>query len=196
VVSRLVFTGLIALVALQRVFEMRLSKRNEARMTALGGKEHFPGHFKAMKLLHLGWFFSMLAEVYLFKRPFLPSLSGIAALLFAAGQGLRYAAIRTLDWRWSVRIFVLPGFEPEEGGIYRYIRHPNYLGVILEILAMPLIHSAYITTLVFSLANGILLAKRISKEEDALETASGYQSIFSKRPRFFPRLSIRRLEEK
>ena len=186
-VSRLFFTGLIAALALQRVFEMRLSKVNEARMEERGGSEHFPGHFRVMKLLHTSWFFSMLAEVYLLKRPFLPGLTSAAAILLAAGQSLRYAAIHQLGWRWSVRIFTLPGQKLEAGGIYRYIRHPNYLGVILEIAAVPLIHSAYLTALAFSLANGILLAVRISREEEALEAAYGYQSIFEKRPRFLPR---------
>ena len=156
-------------------------------MAARGGKEHFPGHFRVMKLLHLSWFFSMLAEVFLLKRPLIPILSGAAAVLFGAGQSLRYAAIRQLDWRWSVRIFTLPSLQPEAGGIYRYIRHPNYLGVVLEILAVPLIHGAYLTSLVFSLANGILLAVRISREEEALQAASGYDNKFSKLPRFLPR---------
>jgi methyltransferase len=99
---------------------------------------------------------------------------------------LRYAAIRLLGWRWSVRIFTIPGEQPITGGIYRYIRHPNYLGVIMEIAAMPLIHSAYLTALVFSLANGILLAVRIKKEEEALDMASSYEETFSKQPRFVP----------
>ncbi len=156
-------------------------------MAELGGQEHFPGHFKVMKLLHLTWFFSMLAEVHLLKRPFQPFLTGAAAILLVAGQSLRYAAIRQLDWRWSIRIFTLPNLQPEEGGIYRHIRHPNYLGVILEIAAMPLIHNAYLTALAFSLANGILLAVRISREEEALEAAYGYKRTFSNQPRFIPR---------
>jgi methyltransferase len=186
VVSRFLFTGLIALLALQRVSEMRLSKANEARMVARGGQEHFPGHFTVMKLLHLGWFASMLAEVFLLKRPFLPVLTSAAAVLLAAGQSLRYAAIRQLGWRWSVRIFTLPGQKPEAAGIYQYIRHPNYLGVILEIAAVPLIHTAYLTALLFSLANGILLSVRISREEEALEASQSYNRFFSNRPRFLP----------
>jgi methyltransferase len=128
----------------------------------------------------------MLSEVYLLKRPFLPALSATGAVVMAAGQGLRYAAIRLLGWRWSVRIFTIPGEQPINEGVYRYIRHPNYLGVILEIAAMPLIHSAYLTALVFSLANGILLTVRIKKEEEALDRASSYEETFSKQPRLVP----------
>jgi methyltransferase len=185
-VSRYIFTGLVALLAVQRIAEMRLSNKNEALITARGGQEHFPEHFRFMRLLHLAWFASMLSEVYLLKRPFLPALSATGAVVMAAGQGLRYAAIRLLGWRWSVRIFTIPGEPPINEGVYRYIRHPNYLGVILEIAAMPLIHSAYFTALVFSLANGILLTVRIKKEEEALDRASSYEETFSKQPRFVP----------
>jgi methyltransferase len=185
-VTRYIFTGLVALLAVQRVAEMRLSKKNEARIAARGGQEHFPEHFRVMRLLHLAWFASMLSEVYLLKRPFLPALSATGAFVMAVGQGLRYAAIRLLGWRWSVRIFTIPGEQLIIEGVYRYIRHPNYLGVILEIAAMPLIHSAYLTALVFSLANGILLAVRIKKEEEALDRASSYEEIFSKQPRLLP----------
>ena len=166
---------------------MRLSNKNEAQMAAKGGQEHYPGHFKVMKLLHFSWFISMLAEVFFLKRPFLPALSGAAAVMFAAGQSLRYAAIRKLDWRWTVRIFTLPGEHPVTGGIYRYIRHPNYLGVILEIAAVPLIHNAYLTALGFSMVNGLLLAVRIHKEEEAMERANQYKTTFSALPRFLPR---------
>ncbi len=95
-------------------------------------------------------------------------LSLLALVTLIAGQGLRYAALLSLGWRWTVRVMTIPGLPPVRNGIYRYLRHPNYLGVVLEILAVPLLHSAYVTAIVFSLANMLLLTARIRTEDRAL----------------------------
>jgi len=113
-------------------------------------------------------------------------LSALALSIFLLGQVLRYAAIRTLDWRWTVRIMTLPDAPPIEAGVYRYIRHPNYLGVILEIAAAPLLHTAYLTSIVFTLANAGLLIARIRAEERALNRHNAYEQVFKDRPRFIP----------
>jgi methyltransferase len=83
---------------------------------------------------------------------------------------------------------ILPGAQPINHGIYRFIRHPNYLGVILEIGAVPLLHSAYLTAIVFSIANALLLAWRIRTEETALKAHNSYEQIFADRPRFLPKI--------
>lgn len=171
-VTRAVFTGLVVLLALQRLYELRLSARNESIIRVRGGREHAAWQVRAMKVLHTGWFIAMLVEVYAWRRPLLPALCLLALVTLAIGQCLRYAAIRTLDWRWTVKVMTLPGLPVVRKGIYRYLRHPNYLGVILEILAVPLIHSAYLTAFVFSLANLLLLHARIRVEEQALHEAS------------------------
>lgn len=185
--TKYLFLAFVLLLAVQRVVELRLSRRNEAWMAAQGGREHAPGQFRFMKAMHALWFVSMLAEVFLLRRPFLPALASAALLFLLLGQALRYAAIRTLGRRWSVRIFTLPGAQPVEAGIYRYLRHPNYLGVILEIAAVPLLHTAYLTALVFSLLNGLVLWGRIRAEEVALRQENDYDQIFARRPRFVPR---------
>jgi methyltransferase len=163
-----IFTGIVALLALQRLFELRLSARNEAIIRSRGGREHAPWQIQAMKLLHTGWFVAMLLEVHLLQRPFVPMLSLLALVALCIGQSLRYAAIRSLKWRWTVKVMTLPGVPLEQQGIYRYLRHPNYLGVVLELFAVPLLHSAFITAIVFSLANLLLLHERIKTEETAL----------------------------
>jgi methyltransferase len=167
-VTRRFFLGFLILLALQRILELRHSKLNETWMRASGGIEHAPGQFKMIKLLHITWFLAMIGEVYYFKRSFIPRLAGLALLLTAIGQSLRYAAIQALGRRWSVRILTLPNTPPVKNGIYKYIRHPNYAGVILEILAVPLLHSAYLTSALWSTANALLLAIRIRREERAL----------------------------
>ncbi len=170
-VTRWVFTGLVALLALQRIYELRLSARHEAFIRARGGREHAAWQVGAMKILHTCWFIAMLVEVHALHRSFVPSLSLLALVILIVGQSLRYAAIRALAWRWTVNVMTLPGRPLVRKGIYRYLRHPNYLGVILEILAVPLLHSAYVTAIVFSLANLLLLAVRIRAEERALADA-------------------------
>jgi methyltransferase len=170
VVTRLLFAGFIAGLGLQRLFELRLSRRNERRMRQRGGREHAPETYRWIVTLHAAWFAAMLLEVFAGRRPFRPRLAALALPLFAAGQALRLTAIRTLGWRWSTRVMTVPGPEGAavRHGIYRYIRHPNYLGVQLEILAAPLLHSAYLTSAVFGVANALLLRDRIRREEQAL----------------------------
>ncbi|MDQ2647541.1 MAG: hypothetical protein M3020_27340 [Myxococcota bacterium] len=184
--SEQVFVAFVALVALQRVAELRLSRRNERWLRERGAQEHAPGHFRAMQLLHTLWFVSSILEVTLLRPLFQTWLAVPAALCFGAGQCLRYAAIRSLGTRWSVRIWTLPGAPPVARGVYRYLRHPNYLGVVLEIAALPLIHSAWRTALLFSVANAALLVVRIRKEEQALSGNGGYDESLGPLPRLWP----------
>ncbi len=174
-VSRALFTAFVILLALQRLYELRISRRHEAIIRSRGGREHAAWQVQVMKALHASWFVAMLVEVYALRRPFIPALSALALLVFAAGQSLRYAALLSLKWRWTVRVMTIPGLPPVQNGIYRYLHHPNYLGVILEILAVPLLHSAYITALVFSVANLLLLTARIRSEDLALLEAMSSQ---------------------
>ena len=171
-VSVWIFTALVILLALQRCYELRLSAKNEAIIRSLGGREHAAWQVQAMKVLHAGWFIAMLVEVYAFDRPFLPAVSLLALVVLLIGQSLRYAAILSLGWRWTVKVMTIPGLPLVRQGIYRYLRHPNYLGVGLEIFAVPLLHSAYLTAIVFSLANALLLSARIQTEDRALLEAA------------------------
>jgi methyltransferase len=186
--TRGIFLLLVLLLGVQRLTELRLSARNERRILELGGREHAPGQFTVMRWLHIAWFLAMIAEVFGLQRPFHPTLALVASLAFLAGQALRYAAIRTLGERWSVRVMTLPGAKPVNQGIYRFIRHPNYLGVMLEIVAVPLLHNAYLTAIFFSVANTLLLAWRIRTEETALKEQNNYEQTFAGRPRFLPKL--------
>ena len=167
--KRMLFAGFVVALGVQRLFELRLSRRNERWMRQRGGCEHAPETYRWIVTLHAAWFAAMLLEVFAGKRRFHPRLAALTLGLFAVGQTLRLAAIRTLGWRWSTRIMTVPGEALEQHGIYRYIRHPNYLGVELEILAAPLVHSAYLTSVMFGVLNALLLRDRICREELALE---------------------------
>jgi methyltransferase len=168
--TRLLFLVFVAGLGLQRLFELRLSRRNERWMLQRGGHEHTPETYRWIVTLHAAWFAAMLLEVFAGRRKLHPQLAALALSLFAAGQLLRLTAIRTLGWRWSTRVMTVPGASPVRRGIYRYMRHPNYLGVELEILAAPLLHSAYLTSVVFGVANALLLRNRIRREELALDS--------------------------
>lgn len=156
----------LALLALERVFELWLSRRNARAAFARGGVESGAGHFPVMAAVHTLFLLSCAVEGSL--RPF-PGALGWAALGGAlVAQALRYWAIATLGARWNVRVIVVPGEPLVSSGPYRFVRHPNYAAVCLELLSVPLIHGAWVTATVFSLANAALLAVRIPAEERAL----------------------------
>lgn len=185
-VTQWIFAALVVLIGLQRLLELRLSARNEAALRAQGAIEAGAGLMPWMRLFHATWLVAMVAEVFYFERPFIPLLAACAMLCALAGQALRYAAIRELGSRWTVRVLVLPDVPPVRRGIYRYLRHPNYVGVVLEIAFIPLIHGAWLTALVFTVLNALILRARIRTEEAALRRASDYEGVFSATPRFIP----------
>ena len=153
---------------MQRLFELRTSHRHIQILLSEGGVEYAFGHYPFMILLHLGWFVAMFLEVVYLNRPFIPILAGIAAAGVLMGNIFRYSAMHALGTRWCTRIVVLPGVSPVRTGIYRYLRHPNYIGVCLEIACIPLLHTAYLTSITFSILNAFLLLVRIRAEEKAL----------------------------
>lgn len=185
-VTQALFAGVVALLIIQRLIELRRSRRNEAKLLAAGGREHGAWQLVLMKLLHGAWFASMLAEVFGLQRPMIPLVAAVAAAGVVSGQLLRYSAIRQLGWRWSVRVITVPGAPLVDAGVFRYLRHPNYLGVILEIASVPLLHGAVFTAFGFSIANAALLLARIRTEERALRLDNDYDRSFSRRRRLIP----------
>jgi methyltransferase len=176
----------LGLVALERLIEVGLSRRHAKWAFEHGGKEFGEGHFTFMKLLHVGFLLSCGAEVSFLDRPFIPLLGYTMFGLALTAMALRYWAVLTLGPYWNVRVVVVPGATPVTTGPYRYLRHPNYVAVILEGFAIPLIHSAWLTAIVFSVLNAWILRERIRCEEEALNTHCGYTEHLGHRPRFFP----------
>jgi methyltransferase len=167
-ITRWIFIGFIVLVAIQRLVEVQVSRRHEKALREAGGVEYAAGQVPVMVGLHAAWLVSMVTEVFILDRPFLPVMFGLAFGVFLIGQVLRYSAIITLGARWTVRVIVLPGQPRVERGIYRYIRHPNYVGVGLEMFFLPLLHGAIFTSVIFGLMNVAFLIWRIKAEEQAL----------------------------
>jgi methyltransferase len=117
--------------------------------------------------------------VWYFDRPFIFPLAAIALIAALIGQVLRYLSMQALERRWTLAVVTLPNAPVVDQGIYRYLRHPNWLGVILEIAAIPLIHGAYLTAIAFSLANAVIISKRIQTEEQALATKANDTGVFA-----------------
>jgi methyltransferase len=107
------------------------------------------------------------------ERPFLPILGWAALTAVFASQTLRWWCIATLGRQWNTRVIVVPGLPLVSRGPYRLLRHPNYLAVVLEGAALPLVHSAWATAAGFTVLNAVLLARRIQVEERALATVAG-----------------------
>lgn len=184
--SRHLFVLLIAAVAAERLVELVLTQRNARRLRARGGFAVGDGHFPAMVVLHTALLAAAPAEVLLLGRPFVPWIGWPALALVAATMALRYWAIATLGDRWTTRIFVVPGEPPVTGGPYRWTRHPNYLAVVVEVAALPLVHGAWLTAVLGSVLNAWLLRTRIRVEERALEDAAPYLARLGSRPRWLP----------
>jgi methyltransferase len=182
VTSRALYLGFLLLLAAERLFEVVLSRRNAARALARGGRESGQAHFPFMVALHTAFLASCAVESAF--RPF-PGALGWGALAVALGaQALRYWAVASLGDRWNVRVIVVRGEAPVQRGPYRLVRHPNYAAVVLEMIAVPLVHGCWATALVFSALNLLVLRVRIRAEEDAL--GAPWQDAFAGRPRFLP----------
>ena len=152
---------------MQRGSELALSARHERALRARGAVEHGRGHFPWIVLLHVLWPPALIAEVeFAGARPG-PTWPVWFALLLIA-QGLRVASIHALGERWTTRIWVLPGVAPVRRGPYRWLRHPNYLAVALELAAAPMLFGAWRTALLATLANAALMAVRIPIEARAV----------------------------
>lgn len=157
----------LAVLAAQRAGELVLSARNARRLLARGAREHAAGHFPLLVLVHVLFPILLVIDVLgLGARPG-PAWPAWLALWFGA-QALRCAAVRALGGRWTVRIFVLPGAPLVRDGPYRFLRHPNYVAVVLELVAAPMMFGAWRTALVVGAINLLALRVRIAEEERAL----------------------------
>ena len=163
-----IYTALVLLVAAVRLVELRVAEAHDAANLARGGREFGRTHHPVMVVLHVGLLVGCIAEVWLLDRPFLPWLGWPMLALLVAAHALRWWCIRTLGQQWTTRVIVVPGAGLVTSGPYRYLRHPNYVAVVLEGIALPLVHTALLTALTFTVLNAALLIVRIRVEERAL----------------------------
>jgi methyltransferase len=157
----------------QRLFELWLSRRNRLRLLARGGKESRPDTYRAMVALHALFLASLAWESHPWRIPLDGRTVGCLGAL-AAVTALRYWTIASLGEYWNTRVIVVPGAQVVRRGPYRFLRHPNYLVIVLEFLLLPLLMRAPATLVLFSLANLAVLRQRIRIEEEALRSGTDY----------------------
>ncbi|MCX5151927.1 isoprenylcysteine carboxyl methyltransferase family protein [Streptomyces sp. NBC_00320] len=163
---------LMALVVAERLAELAVARRGTRWSLSRGAIEYGRGHYPAMVALHTALLAGCVVEPLVADRPFLPALGWPALALVLAAQGLRWWCISTLGPRWNTRVLVVPGLPLVAAGPYRLLRHPNYVAVVVEGAALPLVHTAWMTAAGFTVLNLLLLGVRIRCEEDALAHAA------------------------
>lgn len=179
------YLAFLAALGAERIAELIISARNARWSFAHGAVAAGNGHYPAMAAFHTLFIVSCAAEAVGLRRAFPGTVGWIALAGALAAQALRYWAVATLGRRWNTRIIVLPGVPPVTSGPYRLMRHPNYLAIIMEMICVPMIYGCWITAILFSAGNALLLRVRIRAEESALGQA--YRETFNSVPRLVPR---------
>jgi methyltransferase len=175
---------LILLTGAMRLGELAVSVRRMRERP--GDVVAEPALFAAMVGLHTALVVLPLLEVFLFRRPFLPWLGIPALAVLGVATVLRVWTLYTIGYSWNVRVVRPPPGGVATAGPYAWIRHPNYLVVILELLALPLVHTAWISSLILTLWNALVLRRRIGTEEDTLARDPAWWAAFAGKARFIP----------
>lgn len=162
------FVVVVALVVAERLVELVVSNRNASWSLARGGRETGRGHYPVMVAVHTGFLAAMLVEAFVRRPEPTAALAWSMMLLAVLAQGLRWWCIATLGRRWNTRVIVIPGLPAVRSGPYRLLAHPNYVAVVVEGVALPLIHACWITAVGFTIANAAVLRTRLKVENVAL----------------------------
>jgi len=186
--SVIAFLGLLLAVGLLRLFELRISKRHQKGMAARGAAKIDEPKFRWMVLLHTAVLIGAALEVVLLRRPFIPWLAAPMLAIFLTANAVRWWVIRSLGEHWNVQVVDSTRLGVVTSGPFRYVRHPNYAAVFAEMLALPLIHTAWITAAAGTIGHIAVLAQRLSTEERVLFANPDYRAAMTGKPRFLPGL--------
>ena len=186
--SVIAYLVLLVVVALLRLVELRISKKHQQEMVARGAAKVVDPRFRWMVLLHTAVIVGAAVEVVFLHRPFFPLLAAICFAIFLAANAVRWWVIRSLGEHWNVQVMNSTSLGVVTSGPFRYVRHPNYAAVFVEMLVLPLIHTAWITALAGSLAHVLVLSQRLATEERVLFSDTQYRAAMSGKPRFLPGL--------
>jgi methyltransferase len=179
------YLALLALVALGRIVELRHSRRNQEKLVAAGGNKSPEPGYVWMVALHTCMLMGCGLEVVFLHRTWTPLIGIPSLILFLAANATRWWVIRTLGPRWNVEV-VSASLGVVSSGPYKWVRHPNYSAVFVEMLALPLIHSAWIVAIAGALAHVLVLKNRVALEESVMMRDSAWRAAFEHRPRFLP----------
>ena len=181
------YLALLGLVGLERLVELRISRRNQLKLEKLGVRKITEPHFRWMVFVHASVLACAAAEVLLLRRPLIPSLAIAMAALFVFTNALRWWVIRTLAGHWNVEVMASSRVGVVTSGPYRWVRHPNYVAVVIELFALPMMHTAWLTALAGTLANLEILRRRLRVEDGVLMADPAYRSAMGAKPRFVPK---------
>jgi len=182
------FLALLVAVALLRLVELRISKRHQRDMVGRGATKVNEPRFRWMVALHTAVLIGSAVEVLFLHRPFIPVLAAVMFVIFLAANAVRWWVIRTLGEHWNVQVVDSTRLGVVTSGPFRFVRHPNYAAVFAEMIALPLIHTAWITALVGTVGHIVVLSQRLSTEEQVLFANADYRAAMSGKPRFLPGL--------
>lgn len=174
-------------ILVQRLVELVLAKSNEQWMKKQGAEEFGKSHYPWIVALHVLFLICFLIEKLVFNKGLSPYWPWILPIFFLS-QAARLWVIASLGRYWNTKILVLPDAEVIRKGPYRFLKHPNYAVVSLELFIIPLLFNAFISALLFSLLNAAILAVRIAEEEKALKQYLKYEESFKGFHRFLPKL--------
>lgn len=186
--TKIAFLILLGCVGFERLVELQVSRRHQRDLASFGARKHDDPRYRWMVALHAGVLIGAAVEVIVLHRPFIAPLAAAALLFFALATLLRWWVIRTLGIHWNTEVVDSAPLGVISAGPFRWIRHPNYLGVFVELIALPLIHSAWITAALAAAGNVFVLRNRLRVEEQLLEAAPAYRAAMSGKPRFLPRI--------
>lgn len=169
-IGHIAFTILILLVSGERILELIISKRNLRWSFNQGGIEFGRSHYKYMVVIHVGLLGGCLVETWLTRPEFHPLLSWTMLALAMGSQALRWWCILTLGKRWNTLVVIIPGLRVITDGPYKWLKHPNYLAVVIEGVALPMVGVAWRTAIIFTFLNIFVLSARLRVENKALAT--------------------------
>jgi len=181
------YLGLLVVVALLRIYELQISRRHQREMILRGASMVADPRFRWMVLVHVGVLLGAALEVVFLHRPFYRVFASVCFVAFLAANVVRWWVIRTLGEHWNVQVMNSTGMGVITTGPFRYVRHPNYAAVFVEMLALPLIHCAWITAVLGSAAHAVVLSQRLATEERVLSSDPYYREAMGGKPRFIPR---------
>jgi len=181
------FLVFFCLIIMQRVLELIVARNNEKWLKERGAIEFGKEHYRYMVLMHVVFFISLFCEKLFLNRVH-TSYWPLLLLVFFIAQAIRIWAISSLGKFWNTKIIVLPNASVVRKGPYRFIKHPNYVVVSVELIVIPMLFGAYLTTCLFTIFNMMILSIRIPFEEKALSSLTHYQGVFQSCNRFLPKL--------
>ncbi len=186
------YIALLVIVGAGRLAELGISRRNQRQLEKQGVRKIPEAHFRWMVILHGAVIVCAGVEVLLLHRPLIPALAIPMFVLFVLSNFLRWWVIGTLAGHWNVEVMESSRVGVVSSGPYRWVRHPNYVAVVVEIFSLPMIHTAWITAIAGTLGDLEILRRRIKVEDGFLMSNPEYRGAMGGKPRFFPRIFKRR----